>query len=546
MAAQLLTPTLAPAPIAQKPTSIVRVLVSLRYRIMWNALRRNTWQLVGAIIGALYGLGVLGMALVGLTALGLSNSPFTGIVLILVGSLIVLGWGIMPLVTAGADRTLDPARFAVFPISPGTLRRATLLAGAVGIPGIITGVVAALTGLAWIHHPLSAIIAVLCAPLVLLTCLLFSQLVMTLATRLAASRRYREIIGSLMLVLVILLGPLIAGLSNGVSLSLDVIPQAAEIASWTPFGAAWAIPALVAEGDALGAILRLVIALASVALLAWLWGIAYDAAANAAKSPAAASGKVRDARGPFRFYPASAAGAIAARCLIYWFRDPRYARSLLIVPIMPFLFWFVTRQFEAGPELMAFAVPFMLLFTATATFVDIAFDGTAFAAHVSHGVRGIDDRRGRAWAFLTLITPLTIVVAIVVAVVSGTAHLLPAVLGVGIGMLLAGNGIASVQSAFFLMPVPDPEDSPWASKPGSGALSMAGTFGSMGVLLVLSAPALVLLGFAVGTGSTLLTWLTLPVGLGIGALFYWIGVRWGGRILDRTAPDLLARLAKHA
>ncbi|MFZ4840965.1 transporter [Mycetocola saprophilus] len=540
------TQLLAPAPVTAKQPSIVRVLVKLRYQIMWNSLRRNTWQLVGAIIGALYGLGILGMALVSLVVLGINADQYTGVILITVGSVLVLGWGIVPLATAGADRTLDPARFATFPISQTSLRWGTLLAGALGIPGIITLLVSALTALAWIRSPLAAVVAVICAPLALVTCLLVSQLVLTLATRLAMSRRYREIIGTVLLVLIILLGPLIAGLSGGIVLSISLFPSIAAVASWTPFGAVWAVPAAVAAGDPLGAILHLLVAVASVAVVYWLWQVAYAASVNASATRSSSTGRVRDARGPFRFFPASPAGAIAARCLIYWFRDPRYARSLILVPLMPFLFWFITRQTEGGPEVLAFATPFMLLFVATATFVDLAFDGTAFAAHVAHGVRGIDDRRGRAWAFMTLIVPMTIVIAVIVAVISGGVHLLPAVLGVSLGMILAGNGVSSVESAFFLMPVPDPADSPWASKPGSGVLSLAGTFGSMGALIVLSLPALILMIVGAVTGSALLIWLTLPVGLGVGALFYWIGVRWGGRILDRTAPDMLTRLTKHA
>ena len=42
--------------------------------------------------------------------------------------------------------------------------------------------------------------------------------------------------------------------------------------------------------------------------------------------------------------PATPTGAVAARALIYWMRDPRYAASLVIVPLFPVLFFFSGSQ----------------------------------------------------------------------------------------------------------------------------------------------------------------------------------------------------------
>ncbi len=48
---------------------MVADLLRLKLTLLRNSLRRSPWQLVGLIIGGLYGLGVLTIAVIGLLAL---------------------------------------------------------------------------------------------------------------------------------------------------------------------------------------------------------------------------------------------------------------------------------------------------------------------------------------------------------------------------------------------------------------------------------------------------------------------------------------------
>jgi ABC-2 type transport system permease protein len=44
----------------------------------------------------------------------------------------------------------------------------------------------------------------------------------------------------------------------------------------------------------------------------------------------------------------------------------------------------------------------------------------------------------------------------------------------------------------------------------------------------------------------LLAWIALPVGLLLGAVLLVLGIRMGGRVYDRRAPELLLALTKDA
>ena len=108
--------------------------------------------------------------------------------------------------------------------------------------------------------------------------------------------------------------------------------------------------------------------------------------------------------------PQTPAGAVAARCLIYWRRDPRYARQLIVVPLIPLLLWFYSSLNDA-PDLMMWTGPLLAFTFALTLATDISYDGTAFATHLIDGVRGRDDRVGSLAAVSVFAVPLTLGVA---------------------------------------------------------------------------------------------------------------------------------------
>jgi ABC-2 type transport system permease protein len=70
---------------------MVAHLVKLRFLILWNGLRRSTWQFVASIIGALYGLGLMLFLLVGLVGLSFAPVELARTLIVLGGAATVLG-----------------------------------------------------------------------------------------------------------------------------------------------------------------------------------------------------------------------------------------------------------------------------------------------------------------------------------------------------------------------------------------------------------------------------------------------------------------------
>ncbi|WP_431219436.1 transporter [Leifsonia xyli] len=417
-----------------------------------------------------------------------------------------------------------------------------LLSGAVGIAGAATTIASLGTALPWLRSPGVALIALVTGVLGAATCIVVSRAVTSIASGLASGRRFREASGLLILIPLILAGPIVVGISSGLRNSADALPAVATGLGWSPLGAVWAVPGAVAAGDPIGALLRLLIALATFGVLwaVWRWGLA-----RSLVTPARASSRVRapGRSGLFGVLPGTPAGAIAARCLTYWFRDPRYLRQLLVIPLLPAVMWFYASInhstgyiFAAGP-VVAFSLGIGMI-------ADVSYDSTAFALHVSKAVPGRADRWGRAAALLTFAVPAVVVVTVGAAALEGDWLPAPGLLGLSLGMLLAGVAVCSVTSARFVFPVPEPGDNPFRSRPGANISLLGPTFAAWGVIAVLSLPEIVLLVISLVTREAVWGWGGLLAAVVLGGVLLVVGVRVGGRLLDRRAPELLQQLRK--
>lgn len=520
---------------------MVAALVRLRLIVLRNSLRRSVGQLIALIIAALYGLFLLGLIILGLFALNLAPVDLARTIVVLGGSVVTLGWVVLPLFFS-IEQTLDAPHLAVYPIPLNKLLLGLLISGVVAIPGAITMVASVFTAASWLRMPGVAVIALLCGILGALLCIMLSRAVTSAAAGLAGGRRFREAAGILVIIPLILLGPIIAGVSSSLQHASDMLPSLAEAMSWTPLGALWAIPSQVALGDPLGALWRLLIGLATIALvfLVWRWGLT-----RALVTPVHSNARVR-AQGKLGWFgrlPATAAGAVAARCLTYWFRDPRYLRQLAVVPIMPVLFGFYATLTHV-PALLLAGGPFVGFLLGVTLIADVSFDSTAFVLHMSKSVPGRADRWGRASAVLVFGVPAVIAVTVILAAIANSWLPVPALLGLSLGMLLSGLGVCSVSSAIVVFPAPAPGDNPFKTRPGANTALLGSTFVTWGILAVINAPEIVLLIVSVITGSVLWGWIGLVVGLVLGPIVLAIGVRVGGGLLDRKAPELLARLQK--
>lgn len=521
---------------------MVATLVRLRLLVLRNTLRRQTAQLVVVVIGAVYGAVLLVGVVIGLFLLDLAPTSVVRAVVVLGGALVLLGWTFLPLVATGIDETLEPARLAAYPIPMRSLLVGLFLAGVLGVPGAVTTLAALATAGSWLRLPGVAVVALLCGALGAATCVVASRAAAAIGVSVATGRRFREARGLLVLVPALLAGPILLAATTGLDHVHGGLGPVVDVVSWTPVGAVWAVPSEVALGHPAGAVARLLIAVATLVVLVALWR---RGLAHALVTPAhtAERTRARGRLGLIGFVRRGPALAVAARSLSYWFRDPRYLRQLVILPVLPVLLVFYS-QLDHIPGLLVALGPAVAFFLSLSIVADVSYDSTAFTLHLASGLSGAADRAGRAVAVLVFGLPATVVATVVsVAVIAPDAPL-PAILGLALGMLGTGLGIGSVTSAVLVLPVPAPGDSLFRARPGANLSTALQMLLVWVVLAVLCAPEAVLLGITVATHQALTAWLTLLAGVVLGGVALTVGIRQGGRLLDRRGPELLAQLAR--
>lgn len=521
---------------------MVAHLLRLKLTLLRNSLKRSPWQLVGLILAALYGLGVLVLLLVGLAFAGsVGDTQTVGTAVILAGSALLVGWLVVPVLASGLDMTLDPARFTTYSIPMKSLLTGLALSSFLGVPGAVTLIAAVGTAVAWWRHPLAAVAAVICGALGALSCIVASRAITAASTSLASSRRFKDASGIMVLIPLMFLGPIIGGLSAGLENFAEFLPSLAQTLSWTPLGAVWAVPASVAAGAWGMAGLQFLIALATVALLTWAWQWCL---ARALVTPAfSGSAKRKPGKlGFFASFPQTPTGAVAARCLTYWIRDPRYSAGLVVAPLLPLVMVFAGSQaggLEAIGPILGYGGALATFLIAWSISADISYDSTAFALHLATGVSGQADRTGRAWAAGILALPMGALFVVVGAVVSGDWGSSGGMLGLVLAATGSGLGLASILSSRFTMNVPLPGESPMKSKPGNNFATVMVQFGGFAAAGVLIIPVAVLVIIGAVTDNVLFSWLALVAGLVLGAVYTVVGIRLGATQYNRRAPELL-------
>ncbi|MFC3299694.1 transporter [Arthrobacter agilis] len=513
---------------------MVAHLLRLKLVLLRNSFKRSTAQLIGVILGGLYGLGILGTLVVALVLLGSADVGLIRTILVIGGSATILGWIVIPIAAAGIDMTLDPARFVTFAIPMRQLLTGLVLGGLVGIPGVVTLIASLAQVLTWIRYPAAALTAFVCALVAVLLCVVASRLVTTAVSSMTGSRRFKDINGVVAFIPLLFLGPIIGGVTAGFQSSPGFAASLADVLAWTPLGALWAAPADVAQGQAGLAVLRLLIGVATLVLFLVLWS---RSLAHALVTPPynAVTKRAGGNLGWLGRFPATPAGAVAARALTYWLRDPRYSASLVVIPFIGVLLFFSGGSAGA----FAFLGPITAFLLAWSISADISYDNTAFSLHLSTGVSGRDDRTGRAAALLVFSLPVTLVLTVLPLLLGGRSADLPALLGLSLGLLLTGTGLSSLVSARYTYNVPLPGESAFKTPPGTNFLMFAVQFIGWFVMLLLALPEIVLTIVYFVTGNAAFGWASLLAGLVLGAILLVVGIRSGGRWYDRRAPELL-------
>ncbi|MFT2710702.1 ABC transporter permease [Clavibacter sp. Sh2126] len=523
---------------------MVALVLRLRLALLANAFRRSPWQVLGLVVAAVYGILVTVLAIGALAGLRDADVASARDIVVAGGALVVLGALVVPLVL-GSDDALDPRRFAPYGLEPRPLALALGVAALVSAPGAALVVVALTTVVTWARDPATALVAIFAAAAAVVTCVLVARLSTVAASVLLSTRRAREATGLVAGLVAVLLVPVVVALAQADLLDDGLRPVRGllGVLAWTPIGAAWAAPAAAVAGDAGGALGMLLVALASAALLALLWTRAVPWSLTAPDR--ARGGRTQTGLGWFGRFGASPAGAVAARSITYWVRDPRYRATLVLIPVLPLVLLVPLVIVDVDAHVLALVpLPVMALFLGWSVHNDTAHDHTAVWLHVVSGIRGTADRIGRLVPVLAIGVPLVAIGAPLSALGFGDPAVLPSVVGVSGGVLLVGVGLASLFSARFPYPASRPGDSPFHAPQTVGAGASTVPTLTFIATVVLALPSVWLGWLGLVHGGAYPTW-SLVVGLGIGVLALVVGVVGGGRVFERRGPELLAFAQRH-
>ncbi|WP_103062221.1 transporter [Actinomyces qiguomingii] len=567
---------------------MVATLVRLRWRITLNALRSNVWAAIGLLLGTAGAVSLLAPLAAGAAALGRFTSPTTvTVVLGAAGSLIVIGWTLMPLLVSGMDATLDPRAMAAWTAPSWQLTVGLTAAGAAGVPGIVTGLALLAPALTWAAAGRvdAVVLALLLAPAALVTGVMLGRSVVV-GVGAASSRRGRDllaVLGSIVVMVLALLPSLLSNILDMERLEFDGLVGIARVMGLTPFGWALAAPGYLAQGQVMTAVLLAVGALMLPLVLLPIWhrvvvrvmtgtthtrrhSRAYRVREVAGGDDGAAQPEVLPWQRRLARISSGPTAAVAARCLRYWRTDPRYlAQIVVLVMIIALLAGMIganlTNVVNSDPNtttVMLIGIglgpgrapgtlfmlgPVAALMCGWMIHDDLAFDSTALWTHLAAGLPGRSDRLGRALAAATWQLPLVIAVLLACGWGTGNWHEAPAYLGLSLGMYGVALAWSSLTSVLLPYETNPPGESPLKSRT-SGTAFVAALLQMLGVLAIVAGcvPLIAPLIVIAIHDSWRWGWLLLAGGVLWGGAAAWGGTFLGGRLLDRRYVRLLATI----
>jgi len=167
---------------------MARLLVQLKLRLLFNALRASTGAKVAFVLSTTLAALVAGGIFYLLSTLrgdGIAAADLTTVIFCAFG----IAWLILPLVVFGLDSTMDPATLALYPLRTRPLAVGLLAASATGAwpAATLLGLLGVTVGLA--HGALGVLIALLAVVLQVLFCITLARFVTTSLAGMLRSRR---------------------------------------------------------------------------------------------------------------------------------------------------------------------------------------------------------------------------------------------------------------------------------------------------------------------------------------------------------------------
>lgn len=534
-------------------------LVRLKLALLRGTRREaSTVGSVGLALGWVFSIGLGGLAgalllLARRLSPGGAGDLMAGVFLVL-----LLAWGLGPVLALAADNTLDIDRLALFPLRAGQLMPGLLLAAPVGFGGLCTGLI--LLGAVGGAAPAGpgALLTILAGASELALVVSISRLLSTALSAATRKRRWRD--------LALFVGPVLAiGINFGIQLANrslfdhqgghstlsgvhiegGLLGPLVAVLRWLPSGWAGQAMAAARRGDDIGALAGVAGTAALTGLLLLLWWRAIQVATTTSSVHGTAENRRAELIPRWAAWlPLSPAGAVAAKELRYCWRDPRQRGVMLgtaFAALAPLLsFGFVHAH---SPRLDLLAVWPAVAIGSTGSNL-FGFDGATWWTNVAAGSDMHSELVGRTAARLTAGAVAAVVLVIVLAGVSGTwSGIVPA-----FGLAMAGVGVSAGLGALVSIKTPVPIPPAGRSNVfggGSAGKNAAAGGAALGVTFataVIIAPLLVMV-FLISPASPL----QIPVAglaLAVGATGWRVGIGRAAARGEGHQADILAALSR--
>jgi ABC-2 type transport system permease protein len=531
---------------------VARILVQLKLRLLLGALRSTSGARAAFIASSAVALLVAVATFAELASLR-HNAAAVDLTAALFTTF-AFGWLILPLVAFGLDSTLDPATLALYPVRTRPLMTGLLAASATGAWPLANfiGALGMTVGLA--HGPLAVVIAIIAAVLQVLFCITLARCVTTAMAGLLRSRRGRDLAALAIIPIFGLYETFAQVLPRAVAKHELTAASFAGVDAWLR----WLPPGLAAHavqdastGHAGTALARLLLLIAVIAVLCWLWGrslaralVTADASTQAAMVK---GGGLPFGTGLFR-RRGKLAGTVAARSLIYQRRDPTsmiYWGITLVIMVVVSISTLRGHQPLVGVLLSAgFGGAFTGMLRGDAFgMAGPAFYLEALALSGRHGMRAW--LAGRDVAVAIIAIPLVLVIPLVIAIISG--HPVNGLLAMAVGLSAtgAGLGISDVFSAALPYPVERRAGSPTPRQLDGYTLPAVGSrLGSLAIVALAVIPAVVAIAATGSVTAAVRVPALIAGGAVYGGLLAWAGVAIGAVIAAGKLPELFQLAAR--
>jgi hypothetical protein len=509
---------------------VVGVLIRMKLTILRRAVRgpRAGNMIGGAAAGLTAAVATVAIARLDDTAPGTIMD-----LLAVVFAIWTLGWVLAP--AYSGQPALRAEHFALQPVTRGRLALGLFGASLVGVGAVVTLVAFAAVGVFAAGYGGTAVLfAVPGVLLQLALVVLLSRLAAVMFGVLTRSR----IGGSVSAVITAVMAVLASsgwivftvfdivretGFSQGFSNVFRALPSS------------WALVSVEAAGrsDWTWAVLPLAGLVVLIVLLVVVWGRLLGPQRLARPTVRGSTADRAVTRG---MLTGGSTRAVFVKELRSWVRDPVRTQSLVFAPVFAALTALLPLVFDS-PVFLPFMGAIAALMGAVTCVNLYGQDGTALWLTVLAPGTERSDVRGRQLAWLTMSTPLTVVLTVIGGLASGRPDLWPLAITATVAVLGGVAGLLPWLALTQLVPGPDPRahrDSPLDHGDVTGLSIVMMLFGAL-----TAAPAIAAAIAAAELANPNLEWVGVPAAVVTGLGFYWLFGRLAVRHLVKHGPELL-------